>query len=196
MKMRGIVIFALLVLLSLSAGTNAAAQSKTYKVGDKGPAGGIIFYDKGYVIDNWRYLEAAPEDLDKTVEWESWGTITSGTFVAETTVGLGYGKQNTKKIIDKLKQKNCAAQLCANLNIGGYKDWYLPNLTELRIMYKNLKQKNLGGLKDDWYWSSWQNDGPLGDNMGHAWAFNFKTGKEDYSTKGRNYYARAIRQFQ
>ena len=32
-------------------------------IGDKGPAGGIIFYDKGYYSDGWRYLEAAPRDL-------------------------------------------------------------------------------------------------------------------------------------
>ena len=32
------------------------------KVGDKGPAGGIIFYDKGNDSGGWRYLEAALED--------------------------------------------------------------------------------------------------------------------------------------
>ena len=29
----------------------------------EGPAGGIIFYDKGESSDGWRYLEAAPADL-------------------------------------------------------------------------------------------------------------------------------------
>lgn len=28
-----------------------------------GPAGGYVFYDKGYYSDGWRYLEAAPADL-------------------------------------------------------------------------------------------------------------------------------------
>ena len=36
---------------------------KEYKIGDVGPAGGIIFYDKGSKSDGWRYLEAAPADL-------------------------------------------------------------------------------------------------------------------------------------
>ena len=34
-----------------------------YKIGDEGPAGGVIFYDKGEYSDGWRYLEAAPADL-------------------------------------------------------------------------------------------------------------------------------------
>ena len=39
------------------------APEKEYKIGDTGPAGGIIFYDKGSKTDGWRYLEAAPADL-------------------------------------------------------------------------------------------------------------------------------------
>lgn len=35
----------------------------TYAIGDTGPAGGIVFYDKGNTSDGWRYLEAAPANL-------------------------------------------------------------------------------------------------------------------------------------
>lgn len=34
-----------------------------YTVGKNGPAGGIIFYDKGEYSDGWRYLEATTADL-------------------------------------------------------------------------------------------------------------------------------------
>lgn len=39
------------------------APEKEYKIGDTGPAGGIIFYDKRNKDGGWRYLEAAPADL-------------------------------------------------------------------------------------------------------------------------------------
>ena len=56
--------------------------SAKYIVGGAGPAGGIIFYDKGEYSDGWRYLEAAPADLrvvagtptvDKSDPWYDFG---------------------------------------------------------------------------------------------------------------------------
>jgi len=49
-------------------------------IGKKGPAGGLIFYDRGYTFydkssyfNGWRYLEAAPA----STEWtdEAWGSL-------------------------------------------------------------------------------------------------------------------------
>lgn len=39
-----------------------------YKVGDAGPAKGIVFYDKGEYTFGWRYMEVATKDL-KDSEW-------------------------------------------------------------------------------------------------------------------------------
>ena len=39
--------------------------SKEYKVGDRGPSGGWVFYDKGKSTDGWRYLETAPGDISR-----------------------------------------------------------------------------------------------------------------------------------
>jgi hypothetical protein len=33
-----------------------------YEIGDTGPAGGIVFHDKGSFSDGWRYLECAPHN--------------------------------------------------------------------------------------------------------------------------------------
>jgi hypothetical protein len=124
-----------------------------YKIGDKGPAGGIIFYTMGG--SGWRYLEAAPADLP-AAEWGAYEKYIGGT--EERT---GSGKKNTERIVAKLKElgeTRRAAQLCAGYELNGYRDWFLPSKDELELMYENLKEKGLGNFKDSYYWSSLEGD--------------------------------------
>ena len=46
-----------------ASGSGSGSVPSDYKVGDVGPAGGYIFYDRGYYENGWRYLEAAPADM-------------------------------------------------------------------------------------------------------------------------------------
>ena len=48
-----------------------AQENRSYKVGDTGPAGGIIFYDKGDDAGGWQYLEAAPPEFEYETNWNS-----------------------------------------------------------------------------------------------------------------------------
>jgi hypothetical protein len=48
------------------APVQAPVVPTVYKIGDKGPAGGWIFYDKGNRTDGWRYLEAAPASTERS----------------------------------------------------------------------------------------------------------------------------------
>ena len=57
MMKKAILLFCILLIIC------ASLYAVDYKIGDEGPAGGIIFYDKGEYSDGWRYLEAAPADL-------------------------------------------------------------------------------------------------------------------------------------
>ena len=58
---------AVLVALFLSA--NAFAQSKEYKIGDRGLSNGYVFFYKGTFTNGWRYLEAAPVDEVNRSVW-------------------------------------------------------------------------------------------------------------------------------
>jgi len=128
---------------------------RAYKIGDTGPAGGIVFYDKGKVSDGWRYLEAAPASAEFTVVWGP-AKVVSGTGTA-----VGSGKRNTQLIVTAYGTSESAARRCANLNVNGFKDWFLPSQDELGLITDNLvwdnvnrKMRGLSNFKDGYYWSS------------------------------------------
>jgi hypothetical protein len=124
----------------------------SYRIGDRGPAGGIIFYDNGNDTGGWRYLEAAPIEAEATAKWGAYEKTVGGTATA-----IGMGRRNTELIadmLDYLGEARCAAQICENLVYGGYDDWFLPSKDELNLMYENLKLRGLGRLYGVWYWSS------------------------------------------
>jgi len=168
-------------------------QPTSYKVGDTGPAGGIIFYDKGNNSDGWRYLEAASRDAGSV----AWGT-SSANSVNKTEIEIGTGKQNTQIIINYMMEKgenHPAAMVCQQYSQGGYNDWFLPSKSELNLMYWNLKQKELGGFKSEWYWSSSHHNIYTWDSS-MAWAQKFSDGSQDYRDKnGNKFLVRAVRQF-
>jgi len=162
-------------------------SGKIYKVGDFGPAGGYVFYDKGIFSNGWRYLEAAPAETEFPAQWGAYGKDVAG-----TSTSLGSGKRNTEIIVERLQllgESGRAAQVCASLNFDRYKDWFLPSKDELDLMYKNLKQKGLGGFGSSWYWSSSQTN-----NRG-AWVQRFSDGVQSYDAKNVTYSVRAVRAF-
>jgi len=174
-------------LLSRQQPANTPAP-KVYKIGERGQAGGIVFYDKGSYSGGWRYLEAAPAETEFTAQWSN-----NGLNVPGTSTAAGSGKRNTQLINDYIGSNAdsiYAAQLCAALNYDGFYDWYLPSRDELDLMYKNLKQKRLGNLSGEWYWSSSQ------DHNRDAWSYNFNNGSQNATAHKLNTYSvRAVRAF-
>lgn len=169
--------------------TTTRSTGKTYNVGDIGPGGGIVFYDKGAVSNGWRYLEAAPVETESRAQWGILNQDVPGTGKA-----IGSGKKNTQFIMEQLKSSKdssrTAAQLCESIDFNGFSDWFLPSQNELDLMYKNLKKKKLGGFSNDSYWSSSHYD-----NKVDAWNVNFRNGGHKHNLKRDTYSVRAIRQF-
>jgi len=70
---------------------------------------------------------------------------------------VGYGKQNTQRLVTELNKKNQkgkAAQICVDYTLNGYKDWFLPSRDELNLLYVMLRQRNLTSFQGVDYCSS------------------------------------------
>ena len=199
-----LIIFAIMCLFTLSCESYKPLEFKNYgscdgyKIGDTGPADGIIFYDKGSVSDGWRYLEVAPASSEFNAQWGAYEKNVTG-----TQTGIGTGKSNTDKIVAFLNsagniESKRAAQLCVALNIGGKKDWFLPSRDELNLMYVNLHQKGLGDFgkgtnSESWmnwyYWSSSQSSNSIARHQ------NFYDGSQYLTIKDSTSRVRAVRAF-
>jgi len=147
--------------------------------------GGIVFWLDG----NGGGLIAAPSDQSSGAQWGCHGT----NLVGAGGTAIGTGTQNTIDIINA----NCtstngsptAADICANLTLGGYSDWFLPSKDELNEMY--LNKAAIGGFASTYtyYFSSTEIDDYA------AWTQVFPNGSQYYSNKDFNYSVRAVRAF-
>lgn len=189
-------------------------------VGSLGPAGGVIFFDKGdknsrmwfwdtetsaYIVHEtkvtdfvWRYLEVAPSSTEKTYHW---GKSGARVVPDANETAVGGGMKNSEIIRDYHDELDnyygtygdsnatIAAKYCLDLvypnneyNPANNKDdWYLPSLDELRLLYQNLKAKNLGNFSNEFYYSSTEH---YDENLKYEWvkAIDFTSGDE----KARN----------
>ena len=151
--------------------------------------GGIIFY----LDASGGGLIAAPSDQSSDAEWGCSGTLISG--ADGTAIGTGY--QNTIDIEAGCTTLFTAADICANLTLGGYSDWFLPSKDELNEMYVNLHQQGLGDFANERYWSSTEpSSGDNGLDISCAWSQNFQGGSQiDGRARNNPSYVRAVRRF-
>jgi hypothetical protein len=148
-------------------------------IGNTGPAGGIIFCDKGHYSNGWRYLEAWTADESGSYQWKTSTTLTSG-----TATGIGTGAANTRAMAGA---EHPAAQAARNARYGGYSDWFLPSQDELNLMYQ--RKANIGGFAFDDYWSSSDN------NSYNAWTQYFGNGYQYDGSKGYDRRVRVVRAY-
>jgi len=164
--------------------TNAGSSFCQYALREPGPAGGLVFYDKGSYSDGWRYLEAAPSDESiQGMVWSNGSFTTTGA----TATAIGTGQANTTTIVNSQGAGIYAAQWCNDLTIGIFSDWFLPSKDELNQMYLNLRGFGVGNFNTDDppasdYWSS-SEDAISG---GNAWVQVFSSGYQGTGGKSNN----------
>ncbi len=145
------------------------STNNEYRVGDIGPAGGIIFY-KDPAPMYYTYLEAI---LTGTIILQ-WGC--PGFLINDADAGyMGYGLGNTESIVTQCADASYAAKYCYNLNLNGYSDWYLPTELDLDALYKYCSQNQKGNFSTDKYWTSTQY------GQDNAYSFNFANGTYNFN---------------
>ena len=149
----------------------------SYALGATGPAGGVVFLvNPDAEQDGWTYLEAAPSE----VATSSWAvTDTAAVVVGDTEPSIGSGQSNTLLMTNDAQSG--AAHICLDKSYGGYEDWFLPSLDELRAMTD---------LSEGVYWSSSE------ANTSNAWAVDFsEAAASNTVSKLQTNKVRAIRAF-
>lgn len=189
-------------LLSVPYALHAAVADKTsgHYVGEFF-GGGMVFF----VWDNGKHgLIVCLEDLANN--GEEWG---SSNFIMTGATNFFNGRSNTTKIVNEFGSGNYAAKLCDDYTGGGFTDWYLPSITELkeidnamlsiqRILStdgnSNTEPFNLG-YGSSRYWSSTERL----SNNGGAWAYDFANSGVGFGVLSQNKITdinvRAIREF-
>lgn len=143
--------------------------------------GGIIVY-----LDSTRQhgLITAPFDQHTAAQW-----VFFKEQVGANEKNIGTGNRNTGIIAKNSKDSTIAANICNNLVLHGYTDWFLPSIEELKLMYLNFTAKGLGNFLSNQYWSSSETD------FNNAWIMNFALGTDTENNVVNSYAVRAVRYF-
>ncbi len=114
---------------------------RQYKLGERGPAGGIVFY----ITPNGMHgMEVAPSDQGTA----TWGCFPNHIRGADGTE-VGSGEQNTLDIITACLSTGIAARVANSCVYGDETDWFLPSEAEMELI------ASVGALESDVaYWTS------------------------------------------
>ncbi len=117
-----------------------------------------------------------------------WVEYGSKIVTGATGTAIGTGASNTEKIVTSMGGGTYAARICADLQLNGYDDWFLPSRDELYLMIRFNDINEDIKMEGNHYWSSSESD------ESEAWGiFSSFTPREYY--KSNEYWIRPVRAF-
>lgn len=161
---------------------------------DKG--GGSLFQEISYQEGEIHGLIVAAED-PSTNPSVTKRAGNNGVFTRYN--GIGYGKLNTKNLIDLGVLDGSASQFADDFSItvGGatYSDWYLPSLNEIKIIRTNQALINFSNLFTTQiiYWTSTSESST--QNPTNARYFEMNTARDRPDNRNNRHYYLIIRSF-
>lgn len=183
MKRHSLLIVSLLLLFTF--GCKKDKPTEPPKVGDA--------YQGGYVF----YLDAtgqhgmimATAETERALPWGCQGTLVD--IGGNIVNGLGWGAYCTSRMVYKCSEVNAAGRYCFDLESGGYKDWFLPNINEWLLAYKELGTNTAVNLKTNvHYWIAYEADANRG-----AYCISSNASGAVFETKNVLNLVRAVRSF-
>ncbi|HNS45367.1 MAG TPA: DUF1566 domain-containing protein, partial [Alphaproteobacteria bacterium] len=127
-------------------------------------------------------VKSQSEELTFTEE-----AVSGGVVVNETVTGLQWAKEYASSV-----NWQSALAYCENLNYGGYIDWRLPNIDELKTLINRSRYapaSDFPEMPSAYFWSS----SSLAGNALSAWRVNFDDGYVSSNGKYNDYLARCVR---
>jgi hypothetical protein len=193
---------ALSATLNFKPGGTTCATGGYCRVGDIGPAGGVIFIDTSTASSNGRIFEAAPQnwsgsdDLASVAQFCTGGAAATANITSGSQIGIGWGETLTANF-----DAGCtggAAQVAADLNLNGYSDWFVPSENEAVQLYTYRNQVGLIQLGSNWstgnwgYWTSTENSASVMRIISNASGWSIGNGDKSQANK---FMLRPVRSF-
>ncbi len=158
--------------------------------------GGVVFWVDP--ADNTKGMVCAINDqASSSAGWGCYDAVNPVTINGADGTAIGTGAQNTADIVAGCTSSGIAADVCTNLTLNGYSDWFLPSKDEMNEIYQNKATVNAtatanGGSNLDesvLYWTSSEFDAQ------NAYDFYFFNGASQSSLKLNVFSVRAVRAF-
>lgn len=158
--------------------------------------GGIVFWVDPN--DDTKGLVCAVADQSlASADWGCYSLTSPTTINGADGTAVGTGAQNTVDIVADCTTSGTAADICSNLSLGGFSDWFLPSKDEMTEMYNNkgaintTAAANSGASFDEGvlYWTSSEFD------ANKAYDFYFFSGLTEGTLKLNTFNVRAVRAF-